>query len=192
MTDYATLEEIKAYLKIDDADTQDDELIEAALTSVSREIESVCGRVFTTASVASARTYEVCVPGLLKVDDFHTTDGLLIDGVAYSSSTWTLHPRNGVVGGQTGWPYNRITPGASWSLTLCAGDEVEVTAKWGWAAVPAPIHEACKIATSDTFGMKDARFGVDGFNEFGPFRVRDNHAVMAKLSPYIRTPILVY
>ncbi len=187
MTDYATLNEMKAYLGLDDTDL--DVLLQDALTSVSREIENVCGRVFTTASVATARTYEVCTPGTLRVDDFHTTDGLLIQGVAYTSDTWTLRPRNGVVGGQTGWPYTRIT---SFGYTLCTGDEIEVTAKWGWAAVPAPVKEACKIATSDTLGMKDARFGVDGFNEFGPFRVRDNHAVMAKLAPYIRTPVLVY
>lgn len=184
---YVTLPEMKRYLGIGDTDTADDERLASALDSVSREIESVCGRVFTTALTATVRTYTAGELGYLRTDDFYTTTGLLVDGVAYASSSWTLYPRNGINNGQTGWPYNRIRALSGWSC----GTDVAITAKWGWPAVPAPVVEACKIAASDTFGLKDARFGVAGFNDFGPMRVRDNHAVMAKLQPYVRDVIMV-
>lgn len=183
---YVSLPQMKAYLKIADDLTRDDDLIAAALDSVSLEIDNVCERTFTRDLVATARTFPVRETGLLRVDDFYSTTGLIIDGTAYSSSTWTLRPYNGIVHGRRGWPYNSIVPTADGTGTLTYGDTITITALWGWADVPAAITEACKIATADTFGAKDARFGVAGYGEFGPMRVRDNGMVMAKLKPYMR------
>lgn len=182
---YASLAQMKTFLKRDPEDTRDDELIQAALESVTAEIDNVCERTFNRDLVATARTFPVCL-GALRVDDFYSTAGLIIGGTAYSSTTWTLRPRNGVLNGRRGWAYTSIVPAYGITSSLTVGADVTITALWGWADVPAPVHEACKIATADTLGLKDARFGVAGYGEFGPIRVRDNAMVMRKLQPYLR------
>ncbi|MEV6633882.1 head-tail connector protein [Actinoplanes sp. NPDC051470] len=188
---YATLAEAKAYRGIDVSDTEDDARITAVLSAVSAGIDNVCQRTFIRDEAESARTFEVQAGCFLEVDDFYTTTGLLISGSAWSSSAYLLKPRNGVQSGQSGWPYTSIWPKATSWAWWYAGREITITARWGWAAVPAPVKEACLIATSDMLGLKDARFGVAGYGEFGPMRVRENGAVMSMLAPYVRDPVLV-
>lgn len=199
---YATRDEIKSYLKISLSDTQDDSLIDDALASVTTEIEDVCERQFNSTNTASARVYVPVTECMAIVDDFYTTTGFVLatdstgDGVFETS--WTvadldLYPLNGVVNGQTGWPYWVLKPKRSSALRFpCGGfPSLQLTVKWGWTAVPRPVHEACKIATAETFALKDARFGVAGFGAMGDLRVRDNPMVMKKLSRYILNPVKV-
>lgn len=196
---YATRDEIKTYLGIPLTDTQDDTLIDDALASVTAEIEDICERQFNKQTTATARIFTPIGPNLCYVDDFHTTTDLVIktdaSGDGTFETTWTtanyeLHPVNGVVNGQPGWPYRKIKTRRSAGLTFPSGlSSVQVTAQWGWAAVPKPVKEACKIATAETFALKDARFGVAGFGAMGDLRVRDNPMVMKKLKRYMRNPL---
>lgn len=193
---YATLSELKAYMfqSLQDTDVYDATLTDA-LASVSREIETHCGRQFNKADTATARTYG---PGDVfslrdgqwaEVDDFWDLTGLVIEtgGVTWSASDYVLHPRNGILNGQLGWPYWKIFAAAA--AFDSAG--LSVTAKWGWAAVPTPVKQACLILASETFQIKDAPFGVAGSDQFGVIRVRDNRMAAAKLAPYQLDPIQV-
>lgn len=196
---YATLTEIKTRLDI--ADTTDDDRLTASLASASREIEAWCGRQFNDAGTASARKYRPTGCHLVTVDDFHTTAGLVVetdtDDDGTFDTTWTsgdyeLEPFNGVVSGMSGWPYNQVR--AVESLTFPTGRRratVQVTAQWGWAAVPAPVKEACLMIASETFKAGDAPFGVAGFGEFGPVRIRMNTQAQTLLAPYRLHPVLV-
>lgn len=188
---YASLEEMKAWLKLDASDTADDSLIISALESVTVEIDDVCGRTFTRDATATTRTYTPIGDRLVLFDDAYTlTDfAVAVDGTAWAAADYALLPRNGVVNGRPGWPYSRLE--AASLATALGWESVAITARWGWAAVPPPIREACKIATADTLGLKDARFGVAGFGQYGDIRVRGNVMVMAKLQPYIRLPVKV-
>lgn len=196
---YATLAQLKARLDI--TDTTDDDRLTASLASGSREIEAWCGRQFNDAATATARVYRTTTCYRTTVDDFSTTTGLIVatdtddDGTydeTWTSADYELEPFNGVVSGMSGWPYNRIL--AVESLRFPTGRRratVQVTARWGWTAVPAPVQEACLMIASGTFKAGDAPFGVAGFGEFGPVRVRMNTQAQTLLAPYRLHPVLV-
>lgn len=189
---YVSLAAVKKALGLSASDTQDDELIADAIDSVSREIEDVCERSFNRDLVATTRSFDADADGIVDVDDFYTTTGLIIAASGtWAATDYVLLPRNGVKHGRPGWPYETIRASGTRRWRLCEGAEVTVTARWGWASVPAPVREACRIAASETFAAKDARFGVAGFGQYGDIRVRSNPMVMAKLKPYLRNPVLV-
>lgn len=137
-------------------DTTDDGTFPALLEAASRAVEGFCGRQFNKTTVATARRFRAVDPARLPVDDFHTTTGLAVavDGVAWVLADVDPRPWDGVVNGQTGWPY----------FDLFAVDRywpnkrrptVSVTAQWGWVAVP----EAIKQATLDVAAVMVAGSG---------------------------------
>ncbi|MEU6674761.1 hypothetical protein [Streptomyces sp. NPDC046925] len=196
---YATVAELKVRLpNLDEVATYDDALADV-LDSVSREIEQHCGRQFNKDATATTREYgpdEIyrlregpSVTQWVRVDDFYDTADLVIesDGTAWMSDAYVLRPRNGVVDGMPGWPFCEVYAAGGAAF----GSTVSVTAKWGWADVPAPVKQACLIMAAETFQIKDAPFGVAGMDQFGAIRVRENRMAMAKLSRYCRDPIRV-
>lgn len=203
---YATLPELKAYMfqSIQDTDVYDGTLTDA-LASVSREIETHCDRQFNKAESASVREYDPdrvftlrdgsTVIQWAEVDDFWDTAGLVIDsgtdfGTAWTATDYKLYPRNGILDGQPGWPFWKVYAKDPSSLSF-GSEGLRVTAKWGWAAVPTPVKQACLILAAETFQIKDAPFGVAGMDQYGVIRVRDNRMAAAKLAPYRRDPIKV-
>lgn len=197
---YATLAELKKYAG-GITHTNDDAALTDALESASRGIELVCRRVFNKVDAPTARVYYPEHDCLVEPHDFHTTAGLIVrtdttgDGVfdtTWDESNYELRPLNGIVSGQTGWPYNEIwADGSRLFPARARRASVEVTASWGWAAVPKPVKTACLIVAEEIFKLKDAPFGVAGFGEYGQLRVRENPIAMKKLLPYVRNPILV-
>jgi hypothetical protein len=169
---YATLAEIKSRLGL--TDTNDDLKLTNILAAASRGIEKFTGRQFNDAGSATARLYEPADLLCCLVDDFSTTTGLVIatdendDGVfevTWTTADYELSPLNGVVDGETGWPYWRIRGlGTKWfpvqryPVYRYRSASVQVTARWGWTAVPAPVKEACLLATEEAFKLKDAPF----------------------------------
>jgi hypothetical protein len=198
---YITLAALKNYVGIPDADTQDDDEITTALASISRELEKCCHRQFNDAGTTSARVYYPTGAGLLKVDDFSTAQGLVVavdqddDGVfetVWSAGDYQLEPLNGVVDGEKGWPFWRIRAvGGRCFPTRNRRASAQITARWGWAAAPAPIIQSAKIAGSECLKLKDAPFGVANMDQYGPIRVRQNPMIAAKWKPYVRDAILV-
>ncbi|HZM83774.1 MAG TPA: hypothetical protein VFC19_49275 [Candidatus Limnocylindrales bacterium] len=193
---YATRDEIKTYVKIPLADTQDDTLIDDALASVSTEIEDVCERQFNKQTSATARRFIPSSSRLAWVDDFLTTSGLAVavdfdgDGVyetTLSGSDYELYPVDGIMYGQPGWPFYQIRLRPRFGRCFpCGYYSLQTTAQWGWNAIPKPVKESCKIATAETLALKDVRFGVAGYSAVGEaLRVRDNPMVMKKLKRYI-------
>jgi hypothetical protein len=200
---YATLALLKTRLGI--TDTNDDTALTNALAAASRDIEGWCGRQFNDYGSATARVYYPDTLTTVTVDDFSTTSNLVValdysNAGTYStiitSTNYQLEPLNGVVDGTGGWPYYRIRAIQTWYPIwyTSIGDprtSIQITAQWGWAAVPAGITEACLMLAEETFKMKDAAFGVAGFGAYGAVRVRDNPKAEALLERYIRSPILV-
>ena len=200
---YATSDQLKGYLGMNTADNTDNPQITDALNSVSREIEKFCHRQFNDAGSATARVYYPDGYNRTCVDDFSTTTGLIIKsdsaGDGTYATTWLAtdvqcEPLNGVVDGETGWPFwklravgNQAFP-CSWAGSIAP---LQVTARWGWTAVPAAVKQACLILASETFRLKGAPFGVANMDQFGPVRVRDNPMAAKKLAPYVLNPVLV-
>lgn len=195
---YATLDQFKDHMGVqDDADGT---LMEAALNAASRAIDSHCRRRFYKDTTTSARVYDTDDMSLLKVDDFCSTSGLTVvydsgdvgtyDLTWTSPNDYTVWPRNGVVGGLEGFPYYEIrATGNRWFWPSIFGrPRVQVTAQWGWAAVPDLVVDACLIKAARLYRRKDSPEGIAGGFEIGPIRIssREDPDVVMLLEPFVR------
>lgn len=125
----------------------------AAALAASRIIDAACRRRFWADTTATARTYRASDPAMLDVDDIATTTGLIVKtDTAYTgeydttidSTNIVVAPANGVVGPIEGHAYTTLRARNHAYFPIdCHYERVEVTAKWGWAAVPATIAEIC-------------------------------------------------
>jgi hypothetical protein len=147
---YATAAELE-----DRTGRTDDGTFDALLDAASRAVEAFTGRQFNKTTTATARRFRPLDPARLPVDDFHTVTNLAVevDGTAWDVADVDPRPWDGVVNGQTGWPFfDLFTVNRSWP-SLRRRAIVEVTAQWGWDAVPEGIKQATlDVAAVMTFG----------------------------------------
>lgn len=186
--DYCTASELKAFMRI--TDTADDTAIGLAITSASRAIDQVAGRSFGQDDPAIARYYSATRGSgsshpagtndpfagrwTLDVDDVSTTTDLVVktdsadDGTFETTLTINTDYRL--------WPYNAAADGRPWErIVLTAGGSlptylraIEVTAKWGWTAVPSDIKLATQIQAQTILkGGRDSPLGIAGSPDFG-------------------------
>lgn len=191
---YATLAELKSRLQINTS-SQDAELLDVLLAA-SRAVDAFCGRSFADSGAVSTRTFRAITGDLAYVDDFHTTTGLVIAtdpsedasfSAVWAATDYQLEPLGGVMDGITGWPHSRIVAVGNHAFGVAPGRTLlRVTARWGWAAVPAPVKQATLILAEELYKLRDAPFGVAGFDQYGAVRVRDNPRTAALLQPYVR------
>jgi hypothetical protein len=175
---YVSLAELKDYLKI--TNTGSDVVLQDILDASAVWIDNMCGapdRQFTADLVATARTVptygRVLTKGtryVLLVPDIASPDGLLVDGVAFTATLPSATRPITELAASGGWP----------------DDELVVTAKWGWPAVPDPVVQAQKLLASRLWKRKDSPEGVLGNDQWGVIRVsRVDPDVMALLDPYV-------
>lgn len=197
---YGSPEELKSRFTIPTTDTDDDFELLRVCRSIQSEINQHCHRVFTRTATASARRIpNSAIQGCkLNVPDFWTDTDLVValdtagDGTFASTTTaFELLPLDGVVDGEEGWPYSQIEFYDTYLSIYSARPYVRVTAKWGWAEVPEPVHEAFLILAAETFQLEKSPFGVGGYGQFGIVKVRDNPMAARKLAPYVLEPVLV-
>jgi len=201
---YATQLEAKAWLNISDA-SLDDLMVDDLVNAASRAVDGWCGRSFTADTVATAQQFLATDMYLLELgNDIADTSTAIVktsngqDGVFGTTLTvstqYVFEPLNGVVGGVSGWPATRIRliKGAYFPTPYYGRAQVEVTAKWGWAAVPAPVKQATLQLVAELWKRKDAPFGVLGGQEFGTIYISPDamRSVGSLLRPY-RTGELV-
>lgn len=187
--DYITRDDLKNYLRIPLADTADDDFIDVCRSSASRCIDTESRRQFGQVAAAESREYEYGEMWLeppryrqymfFRVDDFQDLTGLVImrESVDVTADA-KFYPLNAI---QEGKPHTEIR--------LPYGDcEIEVTALWGWSAVPQGIENATRILAGRFFTRRDAPFGVLGSPEVGnQFRIPANDGdVRVAIKPYYR------
>lgn len=196
--DYITLAELKT--RLGDTKTVDDTKLEGAIAAASDGINNFAGRDFQQETVASARRFRPTTSTLVITQDFHTESDLLIrtddgdDGTfetTLTSTAYELEPIDGIVNGRTGWPWWKVRLVDGTTFACGRRHTVQVTAQWGWAAVPANIKEAAFILAEDLFKLKDTPFGAGGFGDFGRIRARQNPFVAMMVSDYRRNAVLV-
>lgn len=198
---YATLAELRTRVGITDAAfTGQDSKLTEALAVASRGIEKSCGRQFNLAASATARVFYPDSHCMATVDDISSTTGLVIKtdsaGDATFATTWAaadyeLQPLNGVVDGEIGWPYWHIKAVLRSFPCWSARASLQVTAAWGWTAVPAPVKEGCLILAEEIYKLKDNPFGAGGYSQYGIIRSRENPMVWQRICPYVRDMVLV-
>ena len=166
---YATRNQIKAALRIGTADTQDDELIDNCAGAASRLIDGYANRQFWAYGSATTRVFTAGDEFVCEIDD--------ISGTAITLKTSTLADGlfNGILDGLT-VPYTRIRAVGDYlfpTLNANYGSEalVQLTAVYGWPAVPEPITQAVIIQASRIFKRYDSPLGVAGFGDLGAIRV---------------------
>lgn len=196
--DYGTLSVLKSRLSI--SDNEDDTQLQNALSTATKSVEHFCRRQFNKTTTATARVFNPRSWWLAEVDDFHTTTDLEVAtdlgdsgtfSTTWSTSDFQLEPLSGVVNSQEVWPFWKIRAVEAKYFPQLRRAGLQVTAQWGWDAVPAPVTEATLILAEETFKLKDAPFGIAGFGDFGMVQIRQNPKVAQMLMPYRRDPILV-
>jgi len=183
---YATLAELKSFVSIAVADTDYDNDLERAVEAASRMIDDYCGRIFYDTGSASAKTFRAHSPYRLDVPDFSTTTGLVVktdttdDGTF--DTTWTITTDFTVETGSytlAGRPYVKVLTTNTYLFpTIGRRRRVEVTAQWGWAAVPVEVEQTCLLVAAELWRRKDAPFGVAGFGPDGSVRVSSTELPM--------------
>lgn len=195
---YCTLAEIKAFVNI--VDSNDDDELEDAVNSASRQIDAYCGRKFYADGATSAKVYRTRNPYMVVVDDISTSTGLVLkyddsdDGTyetTVASTDFILLPLNGEAFGIDGLGFTSIellSDGPHEFPTTHTNNRprIEVTANWGFAAVPEPVRQACLMLSSENFAMRNTPLGIAGVGEFGVLAVRQNRQITRMLDPYRR------
>lgn len=196
VTEYVTLDMLKTALKLPDHDQFDDEPLERAIRSASRQVDDFTGRRFYLDDVATARSLPVSGrvsmrrtgEQVLLVDDIGSTVGLTVEIGSLGGTGWSAvadydtEPGSAIVKGKaiTGL----VLVNGSWGYGSAA--RVRVTAAWGWPAVPAQVVEATLIQAVRLFRRKDSPDGVTGSAEWGPIRVGrfdpDVQSLLSKLT----------
>jgi len=147
---YATLAEIKAMPKIGSTDATDDTFIEDLVEIASRYIDTATGRRFWVNTNDETRTYKAACDERVYTDDIVSVTSLKIDvdGDRTYETTWAttdydLLPENASLDSK---PYNFIqtAPLGRYSFP-CGQKGVQIVGKFGWSAIPDPIHWACML-----------------------------------------------
>ena len=180
---YASLSDVKAAARI--TDSIDDSLLEMAIESSSRDIDAYTERVFfNTGATAVARVYIPENIYLLETDDIISVTSIKSDttGEGGFNETWTatdyqLEPLNGIAGG-IATPFTRIRAIGSklWPIyeprDINAGQaSVQITARFGFAAIPAAIKQATILASLRAYKRFESPTGVLGFSDVGVVRI---------------------
>lgn len=197
MGNYVTTAELRTQLSIDDA--VEDTTLATAIDAAEREIDGWCGRTFVVPTSATTRQFWCDNPYVLRLpvgNDIANTTGLVVamdtndDGTAdstWSSSYYQLWPIGGIGDdGSSGWPYTEIRAVGSAAFVLSlTRPSVHITARWGWAAVPAPVKSATLLLAAETWKSKDAVLGLSTFGPDGA-RILVNPRVEQLLAPFRR------
>jgi len=163
---YCDLGVFQGELGVDDS--VDNARLERVIETVSRAIDEYTGQFFYDTGADDDQTrYYTARPTrrgiVVPTDPVQTVTTLSVattDGGGYSeraSSTWVLEPRNNP-SESPARPYEAVRfPRITFQMVP---DGVEIVGRFGWAAIPPQVTEACLIQASRIQKRKDAPFGI--------------------------------
>lgn len=170
MTDYATIEDLREYLRI--PDEADDVILGLAISTASREIARSINRDFEPQlTEAEERSFESSGKRVV-IDDLFTDDDLVVEGV----TDYRLYPLRAN-------PWTELV--SDYSLPMI----VKVTAKFGWPEVPSAIQQATLLQASRIVARRDSPYGVAGSPDAGTelrLLARVDPDVEVAIGPYRR------
>jgi hypothetical protein len=187
---YVALSTLKDALGI--TGSGDDTFLNLSIDSTEELIDDLCGRSFTQDAGVSAKTFRA-QPYYAVTDDISTLTGLVVktdtsgDGTfdtTWASTDYQLEPLNNVAASRPVWNLRAV---GSYTFPVY-GDglvSLEVTARWGWPAVPSAIKQVALMLASRYYSRKASPLGVIGVGDFGPVRIsRYDQDVTQMLSDY--------
>lgn len=173
---YCTLAQVKAGLRI--TDSVDDSLLEMAVESASRAMDSYCNRVFYSTGTAVVRYYSPRDSYLCDIDDLVSLTSLYTNSdetqssynIQWTSEDYQLEPLNGLADSQP-TPYTRIRAIGDYTFQTLDGEaSVKVTGVFGYSAVPIAVTQATVIQASRIYKRLDSPLGIIS-GELGTMRV---------------------
>ena len=185
---YASLIQLKSAIGI--ADGIDDPMLEMAIESASRQIDSYTERYFYNAGTA-VKLFSPLDNYVCPTEDFITLtkvetseDGESWD-TEWAATDWQAEPLNGRSGGLV-TSYTQIRAIDSYLFPYRNGEATaRLTGTWGWSAVPIAITQATIILASRIFKRLDSPLGIIS-NDLGSMRVgfRLDPDVQHLIDPY--------
>lgn len=188
---YCTLNEVKAALRL--SDSIDDTLIENSIESASRRIDGYCGRFFYKTAATAVPLFAKDAYRLM-TSDISSTTGLIVkldnDGNGTYEQTLTLgtdyivEPTDYQIQQR---PIRTLTMIGGYTFPiyyLPTDTGVQVTAQWGWNAVPHDVREACVLLSIRQFARYNAALGVMAF--------ADMAVTVRAVDPDVRDLLLPY
>lgn len=185
---YCTLNQIKAAIGI--ADGIDDSLLEMAVESASRQIDSYTERYFYNAGTATkifspVDNYVCATEDFITLTQVETSEDGESWDTTWGTEDWQAEPLNGRAGGIQS-AYTQIRAVDSYLFPVREGEAtVRLTGTWGWSAVPIAITQATVILGSRIFKRLDSPLGIIS-GELGAMRVgfRLDPDVQHLIEPY--------
>ena len=178
---YVDKNDFKTYIGI--SGSGQDTNIDNAIDGASRQVDRICGRHFWQDGSVTDKHYTPVSNLFLETADISTATGLIVkldttdngthDTTLTINTDFILTPVNPrVVSGTSYEPYTQIK-----ILDTRSINNVKVTAKFGFVAVPEDVQQATLIQALRLFKRKDTPFNVFGneqtgtielFNKFDP------------------------
>lgn len=202
---YATLDELRDWLRIhDDDDDVDDDQLTMAIQVASASIDHLCSQTFPLLDQESLPTTVFAVPVQNRVtgvwtvdmpptqDPFSSVVTIWTEEEGNWSTVLTLpesayKPFGGPVYDQIVLPDDSgYDPGPDPSAASAA---VTITASFGYSEIPRPVVQACLIQASRIVARRDAKFGIvnslDGSSQ-ARLRASIDNDVAVMLRGYIK------
>jgi hypothetical protein len=196
---YCTLADVKtsSRLNINDSDSVSDEMLEGVIEGVSRKIDDECHRFFYQTS-SQTRWYTPLSSDMVFVDDIPADSDITAiaidtddDGTVndtFATTDYVLEPLNAVLEGR---PYQKIVkrPRGQFLFPKNCVKSVSVTAVFGWAAVPKPVVEACKLQVERIFMRGSTPLGSNSMTALGKMTLTIpslDPDVVGMIQPYIK------
>lgn len=187
---YVSVEEIKDELGI--TDSARDAVLGRKVGAASRQVDAFCRRnrgAFALATEASTRVFDLAgrvVDNAVYLDDIGAVEDLTVESGTAAGFT--------VVTGFDTTVGNALAEGraieslynpAGW--TTSSGQQLRVTAWWGWPETPEDVIAATMIQAIRLFKRKDSAEGYVGSPEWGQVRMtRVDPDFRELLTPYVR------
>lgn len=175
----------------------DDGLLGKAVRAASRSIDNHCHRRFWLDPIPVARQFRPNDWMLVEVPDIGSTVGLAVAtddlGTGSFSTVWTigtdfiLEPLGADADGGAfrWWQITAVGTRRFPVRTWTARPALQVTARWGWSAVPEPVREAATLLAMRLYRRKDTPLGFEGFADFGAVRItRTDPDIAEQLSDF--------
>ena len=200
---YTTLPLLKAEVSIPDSNTDSDVQLETAIAAASRQIDGHCGRRFWQDPTVVTREFFADSSFDLEddLDDISVTTGLIVktdtsdtgtfDTTLTITTNFIVLPAN-AADRLPAWPFTKIrivdSGVSSFPMSSSGRPGVQVTAKFGWSAVPDDVAKACLIQATQLFKSSAAVFGGLSFGDgsFLTVRAAINPQSAALLEQYSR------
>lgn len=156
-TRHVTPEDYKAWSRIQI--WTDDFEIESAIITAEQAVDNALGRRLQTAAVsATSRVFVPTDDCVVLIDDAAEITSVTNAGATITS--YQLEPLNGLSIGGESVPYDciRLTAGSWYRYGQQA--TVTVTARWGWATLPAGLPDVVKVATKAVLDGRNVKLGI--------------------------------